>query len=223
LDEFLLDPEGLAGGALGSMNLCYEAAGVAYSSSILGNNMGVGTGIALAAKAKATGGVTFIVTGDGAMEEGAFHESLMMLRAQDLAALVIVENNEWSMATRIDERRRPVDLAALAGAYGAGYKSLSGNDVIAYSEHIAAARGEVLTESRPVIVEVRLSTLGDWRQDGRFINYHAGPATHVAMRPWPPVRETDEDPVHVLRHAIDDDRLARLARSTLTRLEAEIA
>jgi TPP-dependent pyruvate/acetoin dehydrogenase alpha subunit len=196
---------------------------VAYSSSILGNNLGVGAGVALAARMKGTGGVTFIVTGDGAMEEGAFHECLVMLRAQDLAALVIVENNEWSMATRIDERRRPVDLAALAAAYGAGYESLAGNDVAVYVERLIERRATTLAEKRPAIVEVRLSTIGDWRQDGRFVNYHAGPAAHVAMKPWPPARESDEDPVHALRGRLGDDRMETLASETLARLEAEIA
>ena len=228
IDEFLLNEEGLAGGALGSMNLCNEAAGIVYTSSILGNNLCVAAGVALANKVKKGPNVTIVVTGDGAIEEGAFYESLVFMRAQNLAVLVIVENNDWSMSTRIDERRGAIDLERFAEACGAHYRSLSGNDPYRYIEALKEARKEALAKQRPVIVEVALSTLGDWRlvnedyPQGKPINYHAGPAPDVSLSEWPQQRESEDDPVFVLGGHFETAHLKEWAREALSRLQDEI-
>src|SRR5262249_8891369 len=72
LAELRLANDGIAGGWLGSMNMVNPARGIVYSSSILGNNLCVGAGVALAEAVAVTDAVTFIVSGDGAMEEGSF-------------------------------------------------------------------------------------------------------------------------------------------------------
>jgi TPP-dependent pyruvate/acetoin dehydrogenase alpha subunit len=229
LDEFLLKEEGLAQGTLGSMNLSHRDGGVVYTSSILANCLGVGVGVALGDRMRNTGGLTIIVTGDGAMEEGSFHECLMMLRSQDLPAFLVVENNEWSMATRIEERRRPVDLEILARAYGATYARLEGNDVVAYAERLGSLRADALSKATPCVIEVQLSTLGDWRlfnddhPEGKYINYHAGPAPEVKISAWPLLRESDADPLHALTRHIGTPELKSLARTVLEELEREAA
>lgn len=227
LDEFLLEKGGIAGGALGSMNLRHEAGGVIYTSSILGNNFGVGVGVALACKLTAPSGLAIIVTGDGAMEEGAFHECLVTLCAQRLPSIVIVENNGWSMATRIDERRAPINLEKLAAGYGCTFALLSGNDVYTYAERLAEIRTAALAESRPCLVELELSTLGDWQlfnnenPDGKYINYHAGPAPEVEAGAWPVLRESHDDPVHVLEQRFEAATLREMAETLFNELVAE--
>jgi TPP-dependent pyruvate/acetoin dehydrogenase alpha subunit len=229
LDEFLLEETGLDGGALGSMNLRHEEGGVIYTSSILGNNFGVGVGVALARKLTEPSGLAIIVTGDGAMEEGAFHECMVTLCAQQLPAILLVETNGWAMATRIDERRAPIDLSQLAAGYGCAFAALSGNDVHAYAEKLAEIRATALAESRPCIVEVRLATLGDWQlfndenPDGKYINYHAGPAPEVTASAWPVLREMDDDPVHVLGRRFDQATLSGLAETLFNDLSTEAA
>ena len=76
IDEYYLIDSGLANGRLGSMNLSNPVNNIAYSSSILGNNLPVATGYALGKKASNMNEVVFVVTGDGANEEGSFWESL---------------------------------------------------------------------------------------------------------------------------------------------------
>jgi TPP-dependent pyruvate/acetoin dehydrogenase alpha subunit len=229
IDEFLLRDSGLARGKYGSMNLINPDAGLIYSSCILGNNLGVATGVALAEKVSRTGAVTFVVTGDGAMEEGAFYESLILMRSQSLSCIVIVENNEWSLASRISERRASIDLASLAGSCGAGYLRLAGNDVISYADELAGARRAAASETRPVVVEVELKTLGDWRQstdefpDGKYINYHAGPAPTVNVMAWPLLAEGKDDPLHVLLAQTPEVDLRREAESVLAELQRELA
>lgn len=226
--EFLLAPEGLAGGRHGSMNLINPDKGVIYSSSILGNNLGVAAGVALARKAKEEQGVTVVVTGDGAMEEGTFYESILFLQARHLPAIVIVENNGWSLASRIEERRRPLDVAGLANGVGARYLHLQGNDVVAYKTAFDTLREDVLRDPGAVIVEARLLTLGDWLlktddfPDGKFINYHAGPAPTVDLHEWPLLRSDPGDPVHVLAQRYGEDIMRDMAREILAGLEESI-
>lgn len=219
INEYLLSPEGEAQGQLGCMNLFNEKAGVIYTSSILGNNLPVAAGVALANRVKNSGGAVFVITGDGAMEEGAFYESMLLMRACDAAAVVIVENNEWSMATRIEERRKPVDLSALAASLGVSYHLLEGNRTRDYLAALTGFRTGALSSLSPVIVEVRLRTLGDWRivtpaqPEGRFVNYHAGIAPNIKLSEWPVIEESAWDPVHVLTADLPAEDLKPIASS----------
>ena len=68
IDEYYLKETGLAAGKLGSMNLINPEKNIIYSSSILGNNFPVSTGIAMSEKIKNKNGVTFVLGGDGGIE-----------------------------------------------------------------------------------------------------------------------------------------------------------
>lgn len=228
VDEFLLRDTGLAGGMYGSMNLINPAEGVLYASSILGNNLCLAVGVALAEKVLGSGAVTFVVTGDGAIEEGAFYESLLLMAGQSLAVVVVVENNEWSLASRIDERRGPIDLDGLARGCGASYRHLSGNNVFAYASAFAEARRSAQADASPTIVEISVRTLGDWRQpteeipEGKYINYHAGPAPTVVVGSWPLLGEGDADPLRVLLDRIPEGELKAEAAAVLAELQEEL-
>lgn len=225
LDEFMLLKDGLGGAQLGSMNLANPRCGVLYSSSILGNALCVAAGVGLGMQMKRSDGVVFVVTGDGAIEEGAFVESLTFMRTYDVNAVVIVENNGWSLSTTIAERRCDIHLDQLAGAFDLSYRRLHGNNVYEYTQTLRELRATAVRDARPVILEVELSTLGDWRADpdGRYINYHAGPAPTVELRPWPLLRENNEDPVFALLEHLDIATLKRVAEEQLATLQAEIA
>lgn len=204
MDEYLLKPEGLSGGKQGSMNLSNPERGIPYASSILGNNFGVAVGAALAIKAKKKEAVACVVTGDGAMEEGSFYEALLMFSGQKMPSVIIIENNEWSLASTIEERRAEIDVKSLAQGAGAGYVRLTGNNVFDYIDKMQAVRNEALKGRKCVVVEVILKSLGDWRlktddfPDGKFINYHAGPAPTIELEDWPVIHDNEWDPLAVL-------------------------
>ena len=54
--------------------------------------------------------VVFVVTGDGAIEEGSLWESLVFMKSNNLNVIIIIENNQWSLGTKIEERRCKIDL-----------------------------------------------------------------------------------------------------------------
>ncbi|MFA6217303.1 MAG: thiamine pyrophosphate-dependent enzyme [Candidatus Omnitrophota bacterium] len=226
--EYLCLDSGEAGGQLGCMNLYNEEKRVLYTSSILGNQMAVATGVALGNTVKKTKGVAIVVIGDGAIEEGVFQESLLMMKTYATAALIIVENNNWSLATEIHERRCDIALDRFASAFKIPYELIKGNDVFEYIPLLEKARAKALAEKTPVIIEVSLRTLGDWRMktdeypEGKYINYHAGAAPTVELSDWPVIEETEGDPVYVLTKHFENDFLKTLAKNVLADVRKEL-
>jgi len=227
IDEYMLRDTGLAGGQLGSMNLANEAKGIAYTSSILGNNMPVAAGIALGAKVKVTEAVTIVVTGDGAMEEGTFYESLVFAKSNDLPMIFIIENNQWSLATTIEQRRCAIDVEKLTESLGIAYEKLTSNDVYDYVDTLEILRQHALSNKEPICVEVVVTTLGDWRlkseeyPDGKFINYHAGPAPTVKLDEGPLIRQSEQDPIFVMQNRVGKEELNRMTDEILAGLQEE--
>jgi len=215
--EFALDPAGGAGGQLGCMNYSDASVGIPYTSSILANSLSVAPGVALGHAILGRRAATFVVTGDGAIEEGAFYESLLMGRSVSASMVVVVENNGWSLATRIHERRVPIDLEQMAGALDIPFQRLRGNDPLDYAEHLAALRDEAVEARTPALLEVCVNTLGDWTQetpdhpDGKVINYHAGIAPTVDLEKGPLLADDPGDPVFVLMQRYSTEDLAELA------------
>lgn len=228
LDEYLLNHEGLANAQLGSMNLANEERNVVYASSILGNNVPVAAGLALGQKVRGTNGLVIVVTGDGAMEEGSFYESLLFLRSNALAALMIVENNGWAMHTKIEERRSHINLPGLAASLGIGYEKLSGNDPYHYIEELGEIKKQILSRRAATVLEVELATLGGWyveaegSKEGRFIHLHAGPAPKITLAEWPEIEHSVNDPVSVLQKYFAPDILKAIAREILKTVKEEI-
>jgi len=212
LAELRLTPEGVAGGWLGSMNMANPARGIIYSSSILGNNLSVAAGVALAESVAATGGVVFATTGDGAMEEGSLYESLEFMKSARLANVVLIENNGWSMFTRISERRCVIRTDSLADAFGIPYERLTGNDPWRYIAALSRLRNIAIEQRSPVIVEIEVSTLGDVTlpAEGRHINYHHGVAP-VTFSDWPLIKQDPSDPVHVLMERLGEPTAREIA------------
>lgn len=228
LNEYYLKEEGLAKGQLGSMNLANEAESIVYTSSILGNNLAVASGLALSKKIKGLQGLVIVTTGDGAIEEGSFYENLLFLKSNQLPALIVIENNEWSLATRIEERRCPVDIDKFAQSVDARYERLKGNDPFKYIERLIALKELALLNKTPVCVEVELTTLGSWYMDkegypnGKFINYHAGPAPTINLGEDPVIEESNEDPVYVLRTYFEETKFNEISNKALMLLKKEI-
>ena len=158
---------------LGSMNYIDNNSCIKYTSSILANNMSVASGYAEANKGSKS--IVFCITGDGAIEEGSFYESLLLCKSLGLRVIFIVENNNFSMATTIDQRRSRIDLKKLSNSMGIKYsffkrESIESN-ILNYKKLISEARNE----NNPVICEFEIITLGAYRNNNKKIHYHHGP------------------------------------------------
>ena len=104
-DEYDLQDSGLGQGKYGSMNLIHPEQGLVYYVKYFGQqSMCCKWNCKSQSSEKENGtdpSVTIVVTGDGAMEEGLFYESLLMSKTSKVPMIIIVENNGWSMYTQI--------------------------------------------------------------------------------------------------------------------------
>ena len=210
-EEFMGLPSGRSQGRQGSMNLSQPDKGLVYTSSILGNNLPVAVGVGKALKDRGGRGVPFVVTGDGAMEEGAFYESLLMAGSASVPMVVIVENNGWSMYTQIADRRRPIDLEKFAESLGYGYAFGRGADIQSLVSACEISRAAALESGAPFILEVELSTLGDFTENERVINYHHGRAPKVEWRVDAILDDSASDPVAWIRDTFSEEEFSDLA------------
>lgn len=227
VNEYSLGSPSALGVNRGSMNLDNPEKGILYSSSILGNNLAVSAGIALAKKMNGGKSIPFVITGDGGLEEGTFYESLLFLKSHSCPAVVIVENNGWSLATSIPERRCHVELSVFARSMSVDYFLMKGNDPFKYIQELEAIREKSLETMTPVIVEVPLSTLG-YRVEksaentlGRYINYHAGSSSTVDIQEPFLITESEEDPVFVLQKYFEPEIWQKLRTDIFNEAVAE--
>lgn len=225
IDEYILADTGTCKGSMGSMNLSSPNNQIPYTSSILGNNLPVAVGSALGDQFLSNGSLTIVATGDGAIEEGAFYESLLFATTHNLPIIYIVENNNWSLATSISSRRYPINLAQLAHSVGACYTSLSSNDVTDYVHSLVSLREKAISSCQPIILEVGLTTLGYWyvkddnKSEPRFINYHGGasPITNSAYDPL--IQQDYEDPLFLIKQTLGDSQFEILCKQVASDLQ----
>lgn len=225
-DEYLLRPTGLNQGKSGSMNLANPQKGIIYTSSILGNNFPVATGAAMAERMLSKKNLIIVLGGDGSIEEGSFYESLILSRTFGLSILFVLENNNWSLATDIKERRCKIDLAILSKAIGIKYANFSGNDPYRYIAELKKLRDYSLLKKAPVCVEVKVATLGDWRgaimpqyPKGKFINYHAGGAPNIHFHNSPIIKQNVDDPVFVIKKYLQSSAIEKIRQSILKEID----
>ena len=174
--------------------------GNVYTSNILANNLAVANGLALSLIITGRNNVVWAVTGDGAIEEGTFYESLIVATAIDLPVIFIVENNQWSLGSKIEERRKKIDLKKISEGLGINYYLFTGNNVNEYYKELVNVRNRCVTEKFPTIIEFEVTTLGGYQieEDSgkRYINYHAG-ALKIKPNTNYIFEETINDPVYV--------------------------
>jgi TPP-dependent pyruvate/acetoin dehydrogenase alpha subunit len=160
---------------MASQNLAVDNTNIEYASSILGNNLAVAAGIAMNRKLMKRVGIVFVMTGDGALEEGVFWEVMIFARSHALGMVVVVENNNFSMSSSIEQRRTPIDLSLVCAGLGITYRGVDGASLPAVKTALASAR-EDASKRKVALVELNISTFCQ----------HAGPTPG-----WP------DDPLHI--------------------------
>ena len=145
---------GCCGGKAGSMHLAAPDVGFMGSSAIVASTIPHAVGAALAAKRRGTDQIVLCVFGDGATEEGVYHESLNFASLHQLPVLFLCENNGLAVHSRITARQS-YDLLEHADSYGIPTRLCAkGNDPRAVHDTVAAAAERVRAESRPMVLVV---------------------------------------------------------------------
>lgn len=144
---------GCSAGFGGSMHLVDREVNFLGSTPIVASIVPVATGVAWAAKLSHAAHVTVVFTGEAAVEEGVWHESLNFAALRQLPIIYTCENNLYSVYTPLTERQPDRPLAGLAAAHGVAAWRGDGNDVEAVFELARQARDRVLSGGGPVFLE----------------------------------------------------------------------
>ncbi len=147
--------EGCARGRGGSMHLFDRAARLYGGNAIVGGGLPMAAGLALADSMQARHALTACFFGEGAVAEGAFHESMNLAALWKLPVLFCCENNLYAMGTAIERSESQVDLCVKAGSYGMPALRVDGMNVVAVHEATQAAAELVRDGSGPAFLEFR--------------------------------------------------------------------
>src|SRR5215211_7072332 len=146
---------GCVKGKGGSMHMFSKEHEFYGGHGIVGGQIGVGTGMAYAAKYRNSGEVTLCFFGEAAVNQGAFHESLNMAQLWKLPCIYICENNQYGMGTSLARAMSLRDIAQKGCAYEMASEFVDGMDVLAVREATMRAVERARKESLPTLLEVR--------------------------------------------------------------------
>ena len=145
--------DGYCGGKSGSLHISSQELGVVLTSTIVGGELGLATGVGLSRNFAGGDGIVVCFFGDGAASEGRFHESLNLAAVWNLPILYVCENNQWQAYVHRRETMLIEHIADRAAGYGIEGMTVDGNDVEAVYAAATRAVEVVRTDRKPFLLE----------------------------------------------------------------------
>jgi pyruvate dehydrogenase E1 component alpha subunit len=207
---------GSAKGKGGSMHLTDVDRGMIGANGVVGAGIALATGAALAAKLRRTGGVAVAFFGEGATNQGVFHESLNMAANWKLPVVYVVENNGWGEFTPADFVIPVKDIATRAGSYAMPSAIADGMDFF----DVAAKAGEALARARagqgPTLLECKTY---------RFLGHFVGDSMKYRSKAEAEHWITTRDPLHLFERRTTEAGLVSTAelRAIDAAIDGELA
>jgi TPP-dependent pyruvate/acetoin dehydrogenase alpha subunit len=204
--------DGVCRGKGGSMHIADVERGMLGANGIVAGGIPLATGAALSAKVRKTGGVAVSFFGDGATNEGSFHESLNLAAILRLPAVFVVENNGYGEATPVEYHVAVRDLAVRAGAYGIPGVVADGMDFFDVHAKAAEAIARARRGDGPTLLECKTY---------RYFGHYVGdPLTYRTKDELERVR-AERDPLDLFERRVVAERAVPTA--DLRRIDDEVA
>jgi pyruvate dehydrogenase E1 component alpha subunit len=146
---------GYCKGKGGSMHIADVEKGNLGANGIVGGGLPLAVGAALTSKMKKENYVVLCFFGDGASNEGSFHESVNLAAIWDLPVVFICENNQYGMSGSVKEMTRVDNIADRAGAYGIPGNVVDGNDMIEIMNTVNEAVERARAGFGPSLIEMK--------------------------------------------------------------------
>lgn len=147
--------DGYCKGKGGSMHIADVEKGNLGANGIVGGGIPLAVGAALTSKMKNEGYVVLCFFGDGATNEGSFHESLNLASIWDLPVVFICENNQYGMSGSIKEMTRIENIAERAASYGISGHVIDGNDMLTIMDTVSTAVEKARAGNGPTLIEMK--------------------------------------------------------------------
>lgn len=216
--EILGKETGYCRGKGGSMHIADFSVGMLGATAVVGAGLPIAVGAGLSAKLRNTDQVVACFFGEGASNQGTFHESLNMAAAWSLPVVFVCENNLYAMGTRQSRIMKIANIADRASAYGMPGIMADGNDVLAvyaatYNAVERARKGE-----GPTLIECKT-----YRHKGHS---RVDPAKYRAkeeVEEW-----LNKDPIKRLKdktlqdHIFTEHEIGKIEREAMAKVEEAV-
>lgn len=194
--ELMGRTNGICKGRGGSMHLADSSVGIVGESSIVGGGIPLATGCGLSAHVRGTDQVSLCFFGDGASNQGTFHESINMAAVWKLPVIYFCENNLYALTTAVSLSHGQPDIARRAEGYGIPGVIVDGQDATAVYAATRTAVDRARRGDGPTLIEAKTY---------RFDEHEAG--LHVAGSPYRPKEEVEHyknnrDPLVLYKHEL---------------------
>jgi pyruvate dehydrogenase E1 component alpha subunit len=204
--------DGCCGGKGGAMHTGDITVGAMVANAIVGGNLPIAAGVGLAFKMQKKDNVVVCFFGDGASNEGSYHETMNAAGLWKLPVVYVCENNLYSANTSIKLTCCQEDVAAgRAAVYGIPSEVVDGNDVLAVNEAATRAIARARAGEGPTILELKT-----YRHVGHSRNDACGYRAKDEQKHW----IEDRDPVKNFRKRILEEGVA--TEEELQALEADV-
>ena len=219
--EILGRATGCSKGRGGSMHLFAPEVGVLGTVPLVAATIPLAVGAGLASKLRGDGRVSVAFFGDGATEEGHFHESLNLAALHRLPVIFVCENNFYASHMQLLKRRAKDNIPVSGKAHGMPGIRVDGNDVVSVYIAAAEAAGMARSGEGPTLIECRTYR---WRGHvGPSWDMDVGVKRKNELRDWLP-----KDPVAQLRKRmihqdIDQSALSRYEQRARAEVEDALA
>lgn len=207
--------DGYCKGKGGSMHIADFSIGMLGACGIVGGGIPIAVGAALSAKTRGTDQVAVTFFGDGAANEGSFHESLNLASVLKLPVIFVCENNQYGEFTPATSAMNIKDIALRAQGYGIPGVIVDGTDAIAIYEVAQKAIARARSNEGPTLIEAKTHRRGGHAEgEEAFLGgqQYLLPEEREAMRRNDPLFKLHD---HLLTHSL-------VALETLETLDQEI-
>ena len=199
LAELMGKATGYCKGRSGSMHIADFSKGNLGANAIVGGGIPIATGGALALKMQGKPNVAVAFFGDGASNQGTFHESINIAAVWKLPCIYVVENNQFGMTVPVWQSTSVEDISVRGAAYGIPGETVDGNDVIAVYEAFARAKERALKGEGPSIIECKTYRWrGHWTGDPEVYR------TREEVEEW----KEKKDPIQLFGNYLTKHKLA---------------
>lgn len=151
--EFLGRESGYCRGRGGSMHIADIPGGNLGATGVVGGGIPTAVGIALALQMRRSEQILLSYFGDGATNEGEFHESLNMASIWKLPVVFICDNNQYGMSMHVSKVMNIEAISTRAASYGIPGRTVDGNDVLAVYEAVLAAGEQARSGQGPSLID----------------------------------------------------------------------
>ena len=208
--ELFAKKTGCCKGKGGSMHIGDMRVGALPAIAIVGGGIPIACGLALTQKRKNTGKVVVCFFGDGASNEGTFHESLNIASLWNLPVIFLCDNNLYGASTRISLVLPTKNVADRAPAYSIPGVVVDGMDVLAVYQEVKKAVKRAKEGKGPTLVEAKT-----YRYCGHSRSDPARYQPEEEVREW-----KSKDPIIKLRHFLMEN--GNFSQEKLARIEEEV-